>query len=1127
MPCPQCQHENPAEATFCLNCGTRLARVCSQCQHVLPPEAKFCIACGHALTATSAPGTQLSQAESAPPARHTPEAERRQLTVMFCDLVESTALSGQLDPEELREIIRAYQAACTDVIQRFDGYVAQLLGDGLLVYFGYPQAHEDDAQRAVLGGLGMLNALSFLNARLEREQGVKLAIRVGIHTGLVVVGEMGGEGRQEQLALGETPNIASRLQGLAEPDTLMVSEATYRLIQGYFDCDILGAYELRGVSQPIPVYQVLQESGAQSRLDAVSSRGLTPLVGRNSELQLLRDRWNQVKSGEGQVVVLNAEPGLGKSRMVQALKEDLVDESYTRLECRSSPYYQNTALYPLIDLFQRMLGWEQNESTDEKLGRLEQALPQYRLPIEETVPLMAGLLSLSLPEDRYPRLNWTPQRQRQQTLETIVAIILELAEREPVLFILEDLHWTDPSTIELLELLIAQTPTSRLHALLTCRPEFASPFGNRSYLTQITLNRLAHHDIAHMVHWITDEKPIPSEVVQQIVEKTDGVPLFIEEMTKSVLESGVLKELDDRYELVDAVSSLAIPSTLQDSLMARLDRLVTAKGVAQYGAVIGRQFSYELLQAVSQLDEAMLRHELGRLVESELVYQRGLPPQATYTFKHTLIQDAAYESLLRGTRQGYHRRIAEVLRDQFPEIAEAQPELLAHHYTEGRLNEEAVRYWQQAGERAVQRSASMEAVSHLTRGLDLLATLPDTPERVQGELMFHILRGISLIVTKGWGAPEVERTYARAHELCRHLGESPQLFTALAGLAAFYTVRAEWQVARDLGAQLLCLAQSQSDTALLLFAHHAMGFIVFCQGDLALARTHLEQGMSLYDPQQHGSLALLYGLDPGVGNLSFLAITLWILGCPDQALRKGQEALELAHALSHPYSLAFALTWAAILHQVRRDHQATQEQAEAASTVSTEQGFSLYLAGSMIWQGWAQAMQGREAEGIAQISQGIETWTSTGAVQAGTWHGALLAEAYGKAGQVEDGLTALEEAFALLQNHGERFYEAELYRLQGELLLHTVYGMQSAEWTPEMCFQRAIEVARGQQAKSWELRASTSLARLWQQQDKRQDAYDLLVPVYGWFTEGFDTADLQDAQQLLDELSADIGSPTV
>jgi class 3 adenylate cyclase/predicted ATPase len=1045
-----------------------------------------------------------------------PDAERRQLTVMFCDLVDSTALSTQLDPEDLREVVRAYQAACAEVIQRFEGHIAQYLGDGLLVYFGYPQAHEDDAQRAVRTGLGILAAMGDLNTHLQQAKGIQLAIRVGIHTGLVVVGEMGGTGRQEQLALGEVPNVCSRIEGLAVPNTIAMSEATYRLVQGYFECQALGAHTLRGVSEPVHVYRVLQDSGARGRLDVAVTRGLTPLVGRESEVTLLLEWWEQAKSGQGQVVLLTGDAGIGKSRLVQMLKAHVTNEPHVRWECRSVPYYQNTALYPLTDLLQRTLQWQQDEPSTEKLAKLEHALSQYSFPLEETVPLFAPLLSLPIPADRYPPLALSPQRQRQKTLETIVAILLELAERQPVLFVLEDLHWTDPSTLELLNLVLDQTPTASVLVLLTCRPYFQPAWHHRSYLTEMTLHRLSHAQVEQMVAGVTEGKTFPPAVLQQIITKTDGIPLFVEEVTKAILASGQLKALDGHYELMGSLSAFAIPATLQDSLMARLDRLVTAKAVAQYAAVIGRQFAYDLLSTVSQLDETTLQRELGRLVEAEIVYQRGLPPQATYLFKHALIRDAAYESLLKSTRQQYHQRIAQVMEEQFPETAEAQPEFVAHHFTEAGLTEKAVHYWHHAGQRAVARSAHVEAIAHLRQGLALLQTLPETPAHIQRDVDMHIALGASLVATKGYAAPEVEQTYTRAQHLCEHLDKPQQLFPVLRGLHTYYNVRAEIQTAHALGEQLLTLAQQSQDSAMLVAAHRVLGTTLFYAGAIADAHTHFAQGIALYDFQQHRASVFRYGEDTGVLCSSYAALALWYLGYPDQGLTQTDKALTLVQQRMHPFSLGHALSLAAMFHQFRRAVRCTQERAEAAISLATDQGFPSWMAFGSLLRGWALAQQGPVKEGIEQMTQGLMTYRATGAVVYQPYFLALLAEAYGTMGQPEAGLTALAEALTLVDTTGGRWYAPELYRLKGALLLQLNANNQAEA---ENCFHQAIVGAQSQQAQSWELRAATSLARLWQQQGKRQEAHDLLARVYGWFTEGFDTADLQEAKALLEALA--------
>jgi class 3 adenylate cyclase/predicted ATPase len=1059
--------------------------------------------------------------QAAPVLPPSPDAERRQLTVMFCDLVDSTVLSGQLDPEDLREVVRAYQATCTEVIQRFDGSIAQYLGDGLLVYFGYPQAHEDDAQRAVRAALGIIDTMRTLNTRLEQDKGIHLAVRLGIHTGLVVVGEMGGSGRQEQLALGETPNVAARIQGLAAPDTVAISEATARLIQGYFVCDDLGPHTLRGLAAPMQVYRVLGESGVQSRLEVASARGLTPLVGRDSEVTLLLERWEHVKDGIGQVVVLSGEAGIGKSRLVQALQDQVVREPHTRIECRCSPYHQHSALAPVIAHLERVLAWARDAAPQEKLSKLEDALARHPWPLQEVLPLLAALLSLPLPA-QYQPLTLTPERQKQKTLEALLAWLLAETEQQPVLFIVEDLHWVDPSTLEWLNLVVEQSPTARLYGLFTCRPEFTPPWPIRTHLTPLTLSRLPRPQVSRLVYGVTGGKSLPSEILMQIMVKTDGVPLFVEELTKTVLESGLLREVEGAYELAGPLPPLAIPTTLQDSLMARLDRLAAVKAVAQLGATIGRQFGYELLRAVSPLDEATLQHGLRQLVEAELVYQRGVPPQAAYTFKHALIQDAAYQSLLRSTRQQYHQRLAQVLAVQFPEMAEIQPELLAHHYTEAGLVAQAIPYWQRAGQRALERSANLEAVAHLTQGLELLATLPDTPERAQQELDLQTTLGPALMFTKGQAAPEVLQAYARARALCQQMGETTQLFQVLRGVWLFYLMRMELRTAREIGEQLLTLAQQVGDPALLLEAHYALGTPLNYLGEFTAAQAHFEQGIALYDPQQHRAHAVRYGLDPGVMCRVYAALTLWWLGYPDQALQRSHEALTLARELAHPFSLACALFFAAWLHNLRREWPLTHERAEAVIALATEQGSAQFVAGGTFFRGCALAEwdpapgagQGQVEAGMAQMQQGLAAWRATGAEVLRPYGLALLAKASAQVGQREAGLALLAEALAVLNDTGERRWEAELHRLKGELLLAL---SREHDGEAEACFQQSLAVAHLQQAKSLELRAAMSLGRLWQRQGKTEHARQLLTEVYTWFTEGFDTADLQEAQALLEQ----------
>jgi predicted ATPase len=843
--------------------------------------------------------------------------------------------------------------------------------------------------------------------------------------------------------------------------------------------------------------------------------GFTPLVGRESEVALLLARWVQSQDGRGQVVLLRGEAGIGKSRLVEALRERVSCEGATRIAFRCSPYYQNSALYPVIDHLQRFLQWQRDETPEAKFDALERVLRTYRLPLEEVVPLFATLLSVPLPE-RYPALNLTPQLQRQKTQEALVAWLLEEAERQPVLVVWEDLHWADPSTLEWLSLVLDQAPTARMLTLLTCRPEFRPPWGPQAPVTQVILNRLGHTQIETIITHLTGGKPLPAEVMQQVVVKTDGIPLFVEELVKMILESGLVREEADRYVLTGPLPLLAIPSTLHDSLMARLDRLSTARGLAQLGAVLGREFAYELLQAVSPLDETTLQQGLVQLVDAELVYQRGLPPQSRYIFKHALIQEAAYQSLLRSTRQRYHQRTAQVLEGQFPETVETQPELVAHHYTEAGFREQAVVYWQRAGRQALQRSANPEAVQHLTTGLGLLATLSATPERAQHELDFQIALGPALVATKGNAAPEVEQTYARARALCQQVRETPQLLPTLRGLCLFYASRGALATARELGEQLVRLAQREPLSTPRLEAHEALGQILFFLGDYPAAWTHLEQAIALTDPATQRALALRHGVAPGVRCLAFAANTLWCLGSPRQAMQRSQEAVALAEALAHPLSLALAQQWAAYLYHRCREASVVQGLADALLTLATAQGLPQYVGFGTVWRGWALAFQGQGEAGMTQMHQGLAAILATGFTLARPRCLRLLAEAALHTGQVDQGLHWLAETLGALEEGGPGDGLAEAYRLQGALLLHQDTPDESQA---EVCFQQSLAIARRQQAKSWELRAAMSLSQLWQRQGKGAEARALLAPIYSWFTEGFDTADLQEAKTLLEVLA--------
>ena len=1120
MRCTSCGTESTTSRKFCAACGSPLSNRCSKCGGDNAPSSAFCEDCGTALAGIAAPATTGSSARltareirvtpEQPDTSSTIEGERRQLTVMFCDLVNSTMLSERLDPEELRDLIQAYQRACVAAITSFDGYVAKYLGDGLLVYFGYPTAHEDDAARAVRAGLAIIDKLR------ETQLAQPLHIRVGIHTGLVVAGEMGsGEYREHLAIVGETPNVAARLQEQAPPDCVVISATTYHLVPGLFEIEDMGKRMLKGISSPVSVYRVVRGSEAQTRFEVALRAGLTPLVGREHELGLLQDRWEKARQGQGQIVLLSGEAGIGKSRLVQTLENRVNIEGGRGIQFRCSAYHQSSAFYPIIDHLQRFLEFRREEPAEAKLDKLARMLSRYRFPQPDTLPLLASLLSLPQPANASP-ITLSPRKQKERTQAALIAWTAEEAEKAAVYYVWEDLHWADPSSLEALALLVDQVPTTRLLALLTFRPDFRPSWPPRSHVAQLVLTRLGRQQVETMVERITGGKQLPAELMREVISKTDGVPLFVEELTKMVMESGLLREQEGRYELTSPLHSLAIPSSLNDSLMARLDRLGSIKEVAQLGAVVGREFSYELLQAVSSIDEANLQRALDKLVESEILHQRGVLPQAQYFFRHALIHDAAYQSLLKSTRQQYHKHLAETLAERFPETKESQPELLARHYTDAGLIEPAIPYWLQAGQQASRRSAHVEAIRQLTTGLELLATLPDTPERAEHELMLQVTMGTSLLATKGFAAPELGKAYARARELCRQLGETPQLFPVLMGLRGFYSVLGDLQTAREIAEELLRLAEGVNDKTLLLEAHYALGIPLNLLGEFVQARTHLEQSIALDDPEQHRARHFTYGMDPGVTSRTLLAWVLWFLGYSDQSVRKSREALSLARAVAHPFSLAYALTLTGFLHQFRREAQPVLEMAEEVIALSNEQGFSFWLAEGIFLRGWALTAQGEEEKGIAQILQGLADWRATGARAYGTQFLAILAEVYGIRGQINEGMNLLTEALATAENSGERYFEAELYRLRGELLfLQDISKAGEAEPS----FRTAIDVARAQSAKFWELRATMSLVRLLRDTGRRDEARTMLAEIYGWFTEGFDTADLKDAKALLDGLN--------
>ena len=1037
--------------------------------------------------------------------------ERRQLTMFFCDLVGSTILAGQFDPEEWRDVMGAYYEACAKVIARFDGHIAQYLGDGLLVYFGYPRAHEDDAQRAVRAGLGIIEAVGQLNSALSEKHGVSLAVRIGCHTGLVVVGDDVGRTGHDDMVLGETPNIAARLQGVAKPNTLVIGPLTRQLLGGLFACESLGTPALKGVAAPLEVHRVLYESTARTRLEALASTGLTALVGRDDEVAQLERAWERVVGGHGQVVVVTGEPGIGKSRLVKELTDHASSGEawFTHLQC--SPYYQHTAFYPLIDLMERIvLRFGRDDSPAQKQGKLEGFLVESGLPLAENVPLFSSLLSIPLGAE-YVSPEMAAEQQKKHTMRALLTIPFRRAEKQPVMLIVEDLHWIDPSTLEFLSTLVDEIHSAPILAVFTCRPDFESPWTEHPNVTAIGLNRLPSDEAAELTHQVAQRKSLPAEVVSEVVSKTDGVPLFIEELTKMLLESGLLEERHDHYALTGPLPPLAIPNTLQDSLMARLDRLAPVKGLAQLGAALGREFDYQLLHAVSPWDEDVLRNGLEQLVASEFLYEEGTPPRATYRFKHALVQESAYQSLLKSTRQQYHQRIAATLESKFPEIVETRPELTARHYTEAGLAAQAIPYWRSAGRRALQRGANREATSHATKGLELLASLPETEEFAKHELSLQLVLGPSLSYVDG--PQSVQHVYVRARELAHRFGSTPELFPTLSGLAHAQIVLGHMHEASSLAEEFLELAERQVDSLTLAAAHSMCAYTAWWRGHFVEVDNHSRQCLALHDTDVHHAGAAAYNQDPSIVCGYVHALNRWVMGYPSQAVEAMERTLAHARELKQANSIGITQLMFAQLAQLRREPELAHTHAEEAIAISSEHGLPALELWGLLPRGWAKAQFGDVRSGIADIRTGMDRRRALNIGAVWPWFHALLADTYGAVGQLEEGLQLLDEALQIVERNDERLYEAEVHRIKGDLLLK-----QDVRADAEACFQQALAVARRQQAKSWELRAALSLGRLWQHDGKRDEARRLLAPVYEWFTEGFDTADLIEAKALLDEL---------
>ena len=1096
--CSRCQTDNREGRRFCAECGGALPSTCAACGFSNEPEERFCGGCGARLeTAAAAEG----------PARQ--EAERRHLTVMFCDMVGSTEMAEQLDPEDLREVILDYQAACIRVVERFDGFVARFMGDGLLVYFGHPRAHEDDAERAVRAGLEISRAVSALNDTASHRSEVHYAGRVGIASGMVVVGDLIGEGASEEMAVvGATPNLAARLQGLAPPDGVVIADSTRALVRGLFATESLGSQTVRGVSEPVTVWRVHRALEAESRFEASRVSSLIDMVGRDDELLRLRHCWARSRGGSGQSVLLSADPGMGKSRLVAALSEGLnpADSHVIRHQC--SAHHTNSALFPFIRQLERAAGFEHQDTLEQKLSKLEQLIHASDSS-ERTLALLASLLSLPV-DDTLQLPPMAPEEQKSFTFAALLEQMRSLAAHKPLLIVFEDAHWADPTSLELIESAVTVISDLPVMLLVTARPQFQPRWSDHDHLTSLSLQRLGRADSLELVHRTAGTVDIPPQLEEQILDKSDGIPLYIEEITKTVLESSDLSRPAGAEP-----QDISIPSTLQDSLLARLSNLSTTKEVAQLAAAIGREFSRDLIAAVAEMPTAELDRALERLADAEIVYLQRSGNAVVYIFKHALIQDAAYGSLLRARRQQLHARIAHALEQYYPERARVEPELFAHHFALAGSPREAIAYWGQAGKQALMRAANHEVQGHVTRALELLQSLPQSAERDTAELGLQILLGAACRAIYGFAARETEAAFSRARELCDAVGDTRQLLDVLRGLYACYYIRGELKRAKGQADGVLAIAQQSGDNAMIMAAEWMLGCIAFWRGRFPEAQQRLQHAVDLYSASEQSARTLSAQIDPGLSAMIHLSWALWILGLPESALAKTEQAIATARELAQPFGLAQALFWAAAIRVCCGDYQGAEQLLPELKEVTERYGITYLASCATLCEGQTLIARQEFAGGLQLVNQALTEFSAQEAGVGRPWAVSVPVEALARVGKAEDGLRMLEMAFASVSNNDERQWESELHRLRGEALL-AMPAPDVAE--AEACFRRAVEVAAGQGALSLQLRAATSLARLLSGRGETKPALESLRDIYDRFTEGFDTADLSTARDLIEAL---------
>ncbi len=1043
-----------------------------------------------------------------PPTEIPAEADRRLLTVMFCDIVDSTALSEKFDAEELRDLIRQFQVICTEIIERFKGHVAQYLGDGLLVYFGYPVAQEDEAYQAVRSGIDILAGLKQADAITDR-LGSPMRVRIGVHTGSVVIGEMGAPGRHERLALGDTPNIAARVQGIARPDEILISGSTHRLIEGLFDVEALGPQDLKGVSKALDLYRVVGEGTAESRFEVALSTGkLTRFVGQNEELALLNQHWTSAQNARGQVILLSAEPGMGKSRLAQEFKDRIADKEIRHMAFRCSPYHQASPLYPVIQVMQRVFRFDADDTPANKLAKIDATLDEYRFSDTDAAPLVSDMLSLAHPEFESLQKD-DPHKRRRRLFQVLTEWFLEESRRAPVYMIWDDLHWADPSTLDLLELYLDHVPTSATLALLIYRSNYTVPWKQRGFFRYLSLNRLNDIHVEELAADIAGGQTIPTALVEEIKDRTDGIPLYVEELTRTVVDSGLLD--DTSLDGGDtSIGQILIPMTLQDSLEARLDRCPIGKEIAQWGATIGREFSYPVLRSVVG-DGPRLNDGINELLEAEIIYRSGSPAEPSFIFKHALLRDTAYESLLIRKRRDYHGQIAKALEAEFPRIAETQPEVIARHYTEGELIDDAVRFWHRAGQYAMNRSADTEAMGHLQQGLDLVRGLARTRDRAQAELDLQMLLGTLVISVKGNAVPEVEAIYRRALALCDEIDDSAAKAPAYFGLRSYYLTKADLAAEHEISVTLLAVAETDNDEGALLEAHVALTNSFLFLGDEEKVYEHATAAAEIYDVERHRGHASIYGLDPGAVSHVRLAWTARMRGCTGETQAQIESSLGIVEEISHPITEAFVFCSLAVIYRWVRDHERALHYANGSLAVSSKYGSPFYLAWALVEQGYLLAIQGDAKRGLAQIEDGMAKIDSVRMHLMYPWFATLYAAALGMAGDPERGLAILPEAVAIIEKTGARYCEGDLYCVKGHLLRQAKLPSEA-----ERAFEQTLAIAQRRGLHALELKGAIGIAELKSARVGTDAALLRLRTLYDGFAGEPETPDLRDARELLD-----------